>query len=76
MYANLKKALETSGVTVRAAASVIGVHENTMREKLYRGRFEIEEAFALHSELLPIYDLRYLFKRTEENDSEPIDKAS
>ncbi len=66
MLANLKKALETKGITVRAYAAVLGVSEKTAQNKI-AGRTPITypEARITKRNLLPEYDSDYLFEETE-----------
>lgn len=66
MLSNLKKALDAKGITVNAFAAVIGVSEKTARNKI-AGKTAITypEASKTKKELLPEYDMEYLFKEDE-----------
>lgn len=66
MYANLKAELLANGISLRAAAAVIGVHENTLSRKINEENFFIDEALSLSKNLLPKYDFEYLFTPSEE----------
>lgn len=71
MYLNLEKALRQKGLSVNAAAKLIGMPEPTFRSKLGGRDFSIDEAFVIIDNLFPEYDLRYLFKR-ETADAETV----
>ena len=68
MYANLKKELMQKGISVTAAAALIGMPEPTFRTKL-NGRaqcgFSIEEAFCIKENIFPERDLVYLFTKAK-----------
>lgn len=60
---NLKNALDTKGITIRAYAKVLGVDERTVQNKIKeKTPFTYPEAIATKKELFPEYDLEYLFK--------------
>lgn len=63
MYQNLEKCLKQKGLSVNAAAKVIGMPEATFRTKLGGRSFSIDEAFEIMDNLFPEYDVRYLFKK-------------
>lgn len=65
MYANLLSSLNCKGISVNAAAKVVGMPESTLRTKIYERGFGLEEAFMIRDNLFPEYDIRYLFERTE-----------
>lgn len=65
MYANLLSSLNCKGISVNAAAKVVGMPESTLRTKIYERSFDLEEAFMIRDNLFPEYDIRYLFERTE-----------
>lgn len=63
-YRNLIGELAKNGITNTQVASVLGVHTNTVSNKLEgTSSFSIEEAFKIKSSLLPYCDLSYLFAR-------------
>lgn len=63
-YLNLKGELAKNGITNMRVADVIGVHVNTVANKLDgSSTFSIDEAFRIKSILLPYCDLSYLFAR-------------
>jgi lambda repressor-like predicted transcriptional regulator len=66
MYANLQQALKTKGISMNAAAAVIGLPEATFRTKLQDRAFKIEEAIRIKKALFPEMDLTYLFQREDE----------
>lgn len=63
MYTNLEKSLKQKGLSMNAAAKLIGMPEATFRTKLNGRSFSIDEAFEILDNLFPEYDMRYLFKR-------------
>lgn len=63
MLVNLRKALEDKHITVRGYASFLGVSEKTARNKLDGiTDFTYPEVSKTKEELLPEYDVSYLFK--------------
>lgn len=70
-YRNLKGELAKNGISNVQIARVLGVHTNTITNKLEgSSSFTIEEAFKIKSLLLPYCDLSYLFARsTDHRDS-------
>ena len=62
MLANLKKALDTKGISVKAYAAVIGVSEKTAWNKVNEETvITYPEATTTKAELFPEYDFDYLF---------------
>lgn len=64
MYENLKLEMFKSGITQKEIADFLGIHENSMSNKLAKGPFSIEEAFAIKNRFFPALDIAYLFKNT------------
>lgn len=64
MYANLKDSLNKKGISVTAAAALVGMPEATFRTKTFDRSFTIEEAFKIKDNLFPDMDIRFLFDRT------------
>lgn len=63
-YRNLKGELAKNGISNTRVAEVLGLHINTITNKIEgSSSFSIEEAFKIKSRLLPGYDLAYLFAR-------------
>lgn len=59
---NLKKTLSNKGISIKAYASVLGISEKSAWNKLNgETEFTISEALKTKKELLPEYDLEYLF---------------
>lgn len=75
-YKNLRKELDSKGISNRAVAALIGMDECTFRDKMKKGNFFIGEAFLILRNLFPQYSIDYLFYEENDSDSEPIDKAS
>lgn len=70
MLANLKKALDNKGITLRAYAAVLGVSEKTAWNKIREETpITYPEARKTKKELFPEYDSEYLF---ESVNIEPI----
>ena len=70
MYRNLKGELAKNGITNAKVAAVLGVHVNTIANKLEgSSSFSIEEAFKIKTVLLPYCDLSYLFARPDYPDA-------
>lgn len=60
---NLKRALDNKGVTLRAYASILGVSEKTIWNKINEETpFTYPEVRKTKMEILPEYDSDYLFK--------------
>lgn len=76
MLLNLRKALDDKHITVRGYASFLGVSEKTVRNKLDGiTDFTYPEVNKTKEELLPEYDIAYLFKACNAKDlSETKDK--
>jgi hypothetical protein len=63
-YINLIGKLAENKISNVKVADVLGVHVNTVANKLDgTSSFSIEEAFKIKTYLLPSYDLSYLFAR-------------
>lgn len=59
---NLEMALKNKGISDEVVCSVLGIHRNTLRnKKTGESEFTISEAFKIKENLLPEYDLEYLF---------------
>lgn len=66
MLVNLKKALDSKGITLRAYAAVLGVTEKTAWNKINEETpLTYPEARKTKMELLPEYDSDYLFESVE-----------
>lgn len=64
MYKNLQSKMAREGVTQRSIADYLGIHENSVGNKvLGKSPFTIEEAFKIKEKFFPDSDLLYLFKR-------------
>ena len=64
MYSNLKKEMEAKGITVDAMARLLGIHRNTMSNKLNgESEFTFEEACTIAETMFPEYRPTYLFRR-------------
>lgn len=66
MYEHLFNAIKAKGLSFRAIAAAIGMPEPTFRSKI-NGRsecgFTVEEAFIIQENVFPEMDIKYLFKR-------------
>ena len=63
MYENLKIEMLKKGVTNAQLANLLGIHINSVTNKLDHGPFSIEDAFLIKDNLFPDLDIAYLFKR-------------
>ena len=62
MLANLKKALDMKGISIKAYAAVLGISEKTAWNKVNEETvITYPEARTTKKELFPEYDLEYLF---------------
>ena len=65
MYGNLCNALRSKNVAQKAVSELIGCTERTLTNKINGTTdFTITEAFAIHKNLLPEFDIDYIFKVT------------
>lgn len=63
MLNNLKKALDSKNITMRAYAAVLGVTEKTIQNKINEETpFTYPEVRKTKTELLPEYDSDFLFR--------------
>ena len=66
MYKNLMAEMAKSSITKRAMAKTLGVHENTLKNKIAgKTKFDIEESFKIKNEYFPNQDFDYLFATDE-----------
>lgn len=72
MYKNLLENLKKKGISINAAAAVIGMPEATFRTKAYERSFYFEEAMKIKRNLFPEMDICYLFCR----DDKPSDETA
>lgn len=65
MYGNLSNELNRKNITRRVVAELINCTEKTVDNKI-KGQtdFTISEAFEIHRNLLPEFDIDFLFSRT------------
>lgn len=67
---NLEKVLKNKGISDEAVSKMLGIHRNTFgKKKEGESVFSIDEAFAIKRNLLPEYDLEYLFEDAIKNES-------
>lgn len=61
---NLVKEMAASKVTNEMLSEKIGVHRNTIANRLSGvGKFSIEEAFSIQKQFFPTLEIEYLFKQ-------------
>lgn len=66
MHDNLKKELSRKGITQVALANMLGLTEKTIQNKIKGDtEFTLREAFYIWHNLLPEFNLDYLFMVTE-----------
>lgn len=64
MYSNLKALLNTKGISIDALAKLLGVHRNTVANKLDgESEFTYGQAELIQQTMFPEYNARYLFHR-------------
>lgn len=65
MYGNLKYEIIKNGVTQREIAEFLGIHENSIGNKISGdSSFSVEEAFRIKERFFPSLELRYLFMKS------------
>lgn len=64
MFGNLSSELKRKGITNKAVAVLIGCTEKTFQNKLNGvTEFTLSEVLLINENLLPEFELRYLFKK-------------
>lgn len=65
MYGNLCNELKRKNITQKVVADLIKCTEKSVNNKIHgKTDFTIAEAFAIHRNLLPEFDIDFLFSRT------------
>jgi|GEM_PF-800358 len=75
MYQILLDNLKKKGISINAAATLIGMPEATFRTKAYDRSFYFEEAMIIKRNLFPELDICYLFQRDDETTEQPKEKT-
>lgn len=66
MYDNLKMLMALKNITNQVVARLLGVHPDTIANKLAgESEFTYGQAELIHETLFPEYSIRYVFHRTE-----------
>lgn len=66
MYENLVTAMARKGVTVDSLAKLLGVHRNTITNKLNgESEFTYAQAEMIQETMFPEYNAKYLFHRID-----------
>ena len=64
MYDNLKALLAQKGISIEALANLLGVHRNTIQNKLDgESEFTIGQAQQIIETMFPEYTYKYVFHR-------------
>lgn len=64
MYKNLKSVMAVKQISIDAIAALLGIHRNTVSNKLDgESEFTYGQAELIQENLFPEYNARYLFKR-------------
>lgn len=64
MYANLKMLMALKGVTIEDLAKLLGVHRNTIANKLDgESEFSFDQAIMIHDRYFSEYRIKYVFAR-------------
>ncbi len=62
MYKNLVSEMAKKSITKRHVASVLNIHENTLKNKLDgKSKFDVEEGFKIRQHFFPDLSIEYLF---------------
>ena len=70
MLANLKVALEQKRITIRAYAAILGIAESSAQNKISeKTSFTYPEVRRTHDEVLPEYDVEWLFASDTEEQA-------
>ena len=65
MYGNLSSELRRKNIAQKVIADMLGCTEKTINNKMSgKTDFTISEAFMIHKNLLPEFDMDYIFART------------
>lgn len=62
MYLNLKTEMARNNIRMEDIAKCLGIHRNSVSNKINGGSFTIEEGLILQERLFPYADLQYLFR--------------
>ena len=63
MYKNLQAVMAKENITQREIAEYLGIHENSMGNKVSgKTPFTIEEVFKMKERFFPQYDIQFLLK--------------
>ena len=66
MYDNLKAEMGKKGISIDAMARLLGVHRNTIQNKLEgESEFTIGQAEIISETMFPEFTIKYLFHRKE-----------
>lgn len=63
MYLNLKTEMARNNIRMEDIAKCLGIHRNSVSNKINGGSFTIEEGLILQERLFPYADLQYLFRK-------------
>ena len=64
---NLRKEMAGANVTVEKIAQLLGVHRNTVSNKIDgETKFTVDEAFKIHDTYFPDIGIEHLFKESSE----------
>ena len=65
-YKNLKAEMAKSKITIEELSDYLGVHRNTVANKIENGRFYADEAFKIQKKYFPLLSVDFLFQADEE----------
>ena len=66
MYENLSQMLASKGISVESLAKLLGIHRDTVANKLNGdSEFTYGQAELIHKTLFPEYSIRYVFRKKE-----------
>lgn len=68
MYGNLSSELQRKNIAQKVIADLIGCSEKTVTNKISgRTDFTISEALKIHRNLLPEFDMDYIFRTADDS---------
>lgn len=65
-YSNLRAEMAKSKITIEELSEFLGVHRNTIANKIENGRFYADEAFKIQKKYFPLLTIDFLFNSNEE----------
>lgn len=74
---NVQKALESKNLSLDSVSKMLGIHRNSLYNKLNgKSCFTIEEAYLIKKEVLPEFDWDYLFAPDKQSSNDESKKPA